>query len=359
MPRRTWMVVFACWLSAGLVTGCALTRGHEVEVLIASDDGKPPPDPPPSPYHARDERRTETERPRSIRQVEYVPKGSASDAGPVPPVFPDNPTDPARRSSDAFGPALIFPLDPVKSAPEKPIVEAMKALQDKRLEDAVRALKCYDEADQKELLRLLPWVTWLAEGGLKQGKPDEVEKFLYQLEELSQSLRPRARLALGKIGFCRDVRGYGMIDPWPEKHVFQSGNDSRTSELVMLYVEVRNTACRRQGLVYETSLAGKAEILDARGHRVWGQVFPAEANASVSPRHDYFIVFRLLVPENLQPGHYRFSIELTDQTWSGGSETPPHRTARGWVDFDVARGTSEPISSRPTAAITPAGGVQR
>jgi hypothetical protein len=244
-------------------------------------------------------------------------------------------------------------------APEEGVLQALRFLLDKRLPEAVRAVERYDKADQEALLVLLPWVARFAEGGLNPAKPLEIEKFLEQLEDLSRALRPKAALTLGKVCLCRDVRGFGMIDPWPRDHAFQAGIDGRIGESMLLYVEVGNTASRPVGLLHETRLAGRLNILDSHGQRVWGDTFPAKPNSSFTQRHDYFIIFSFGVPAELRPGQYTIVVEITDQTWQGSSETPPHRTVKRRLPIEIAAGDRVHSPTRPTAMIAPARGGQR
>jgi hypothetical protein len=125
---------------------------------------------------------------------------------------------------------------------------------------------------------------------------------------------------------------------------------------MLLYVEVGNTASRPLGQLHETRLAGRLDILDARGRRVWGDTFPGKPNSSFTPRHDYFIIFSFSVPAELRPGRYTVVVEVTDQTWQGSNETPPHRTAKRLLPIEIAAGDRIHSPTRPTAMITPAAG---
>ena len=50
----------------------------------------------------------------------------------------------------------------------------------------------------------------------------------------------RAALDIEKICFCREIKTFGVYDPWPEDHAFQAGVEDRPGELVQVYVELRN-----------------------------------------------------------------------------------------------------------------------
>jgi hypothetical protein len=361
MAQRTWIVALACGLSAGLVSGCTLLHGPKDDTTLPDRSYKPPPDPPPdppSPYHAWDEKRAAPENPE-IKQAQYSPDGGPGASGPRVPAFPDNPTDPRGRSPQPLTPIFSPAVDAGNSAPEQPVERALHSFLAKKLPDAIDALKRYDKVDQDALLVLLPLVACFAESGLSQAKPQEVEKFLEGLEDLSCRLRPRAALTLPRVCFCNDVHGFGMIEPLPSNHVFQSSGEGRYGEPMMLYVEVGNTTSRPVGQLHETRLAGRLDILDAQGKRVWGKTFPATPNSSFTPRHDYFIIFYFGLPAQLRPGRYTVIAEVTDQTWYGSDETPPHRTARKTLTIEVAAGEGVRVSTRSAAVMTPAGGGGR
>src|SRR5262249_30606463 len=154
-------------------------------------------------------------------------------------------------------PSPIFPrpLEPGKSSPEEPIVTALRCLLDKQWDEALRAIQRYDKPNQEALLLLLSWAARFAENDLDHIRPQEVAKFLEQVEDYARKLRPRAELALGQIRFCQDVRGFGMINPLPRGHVFQAGSDGRSGECMFLYVEVANFTSLPAGELYETRLA--------------------------------------------------------------------------------------------------------
>jgi hypothetical protein len=227
------------------------------------------------------------------------------------------------------------------------------------LPEAVRALQGYDKDNQEDLLLLLSWVARFAEGDMNRAKPQDIEKFLDQIDGIAQRLRPRASLTLGQVQFCRNVHGFGMIDPLPKDYVFQCGSGGRNGEAICLYVEVNHTANQPNGPFFETWLAGRLAILDVNGKRVWSQDFPDKPNSSSSPRHDYFVIFYFAVPVGLSPGKYSLAVEMSDQTSRGGKETPAHRIARGTLPFEVGPADASRAAARSTAGIPSATGGDR
>jgi hypothetical protein len=339
MTHRVWIAACACGLSAGFISGCTFTRGHKDESFVAKDD-KPPPDlpdvPPPKTSEEKHESAARVENADGIRLTHY-PGDSGNRVNSVP-------VDPTQYGNDRteLRPG-VFPsaADPINGRPDAHVLKALRALLDKRLDHAVDELKYYDKSVQEPLLLLLPWVVRFADGELNKAKPQDVEKFLEQIEELERSLRPRASLTLGRPRFCRDVRGFGMVEPLPDGYAFQCGSGGRPGECVVFYVEVNHTTARAVGPYYETRLAGRLDLLDADGKRVWTQEFPNKPNTSISPRHDYFVIFYFAVPARLPPGRYSLAVELSDQTLQGSKEAPSYRTARRTVPFEVGSAGGE------------------
>src|SRR5262249_52395788 len=241
MTQPLWLVIFASAVLGSLVSGCTSMHGPRDEPSPVPDDHKPPPDPPGepvrSPYAAKvgktDAPRGPTS-PAEIRPAGYPAEGAQS--GGILPV-PEDPTGPGRNRPDWLSPIFPHPLESGKSPSEDPpVVIAMRYLLNQQPREAVRAVERYAKPNQEALLLLLPWVARFAQNDLDQIGPDEVAKFLEQVEDYARKLRPRAELALGKVCFCRDVGGFGMINPLPPGHVFQAGSGGRSGEDMVLYV---------------------------------------------------------------------------------------------------------------------------
>jgi hypothetical protein len=340
-----------------LFSGCSLLHWHKDESLVDKEI-KPPPDLPDVDPPTSDENKPESlvrsENPGRVQQAHYTTDG----ANPVNS-FPDDPTQYSNRRSQLLDPQFPRAADASGTQADAHVLKALRALLDKRLPDAVHEIEFYDKSIQEPLLLLLPWVVNFADGGLNKAKPDDVEKFLDQIEGLARTLRPRASLTLGQVRYCGHVHGFGMIDPLPDDYVFHCGSGGRPGEGICLYVEVNHTASRPVGPYYETQLAGRLEILDANSKRVWSDDFPSRPNSSISPRHDYFVIFQFAVPAHLPPGHYSLAVELSDRTWQGSKDAPAYRTARRTLPFEVGTGDGSHTTARTATSIQPAGGGVR
>ncbi len=361
--RRLDGAILTLTLVAILEPGCTPFRNSSRDSSITQETTKPPPEPPEftvglpgGPSAEQTERQPPSGKNNPIEQTRYAQDVTSGTGNATIYRVPDSPTEPGRLSPGTLQPLLPRAADPDKAPPDEPIVVALRCLLEKRLKEAVQAVERYEKPNQDALLLMLPWVARLSEGSLDKVKPQELATFLEQMDDFSRALRPRAALALGKVCFCNDVRGFGMIDAVPAGYAFQAGRDGRDGEVLNLYVEVRNFGSRPVGNLYETRLAGKLDVFDAKGQRVWGNLFRAKPDTSVSPRHDYFIIFTFWVPASLPPGHYKLAVEVTDQTWQGSQEVPAHRTARRNLEFDVTAGDAARGPARQAATTTGGGG---
>jgi hypothetical protein len=263
-------------------------------------------------------------------------------------------TEDAQRSPAEFDrskPPVVIELGP-PAPPELPLVAALRALMEKRPDEAMEYLKGYDKVNQEMLLCLLPLAARLGEGGVQQAPAGEVTAILAQLRALERQLAERAALGIDKMCLCRKIEGYGVYEKIPDDWAFAAGVNEQAGELVQVYVELRDFASRQQGQGYETCLASTLEIHDYRGNLVWRRDFPPQPDRSHSPRHDYFINYRFCVPPHVPPGSYVLWITVKDLTGQPGKDAPASRTARASVDFRVRQnGTARVSWGEPGVAL--------
>lgn len=274
MTRRNRTSVAGVGLLAALVGGCLGMSAPRVAEgpRAPADPVAPPPEPAPSDYHARVVE-PPPPGPPPVQQVRF----------PAPPPVPDPP------------PPVAVPSRP----PDAPVVEALRCVLDGRPGVAFDLLQRYDPLSRDALLALLQVAVPLGEGGLEHASPQVTTALLEQLNSLEALLRKRAPLAIEKMCFCREVRAFGKYSPLPPDYAFQTGSAGLPGELVQVYVEVRNVACRPHGSVYETELTGRVEIHDFRGNRVWDREFENQPDCSRTPLRDNYVTFRFNVPRGL------------------------------------------------------------
>jgi hypothetical protein len=140
--------------------------------------------------------------------------GVATTNTPAPEVVPSLLTPPV--------PAEELKLVSVpKPPPMSPLLNAVKAYQDKSVADAEKHLCTLDPVNQQLLRRMLPMAVKLGETSLPATNPAEVAEMADQLQQMVSALRAKAELRLDKLCYCRSpikpVR-YGVYPPLPDDH---------------------------------------------------------------------------------------------------------------------------------------------
>jgi hypothetical protein len=80
-----------------------------------------------------------------------------------------------------------------------------------------------------------------------------------------------------------------------------------------LYVEVENFSAEEKGPhSYETELQGSYQIFDASGAIVAERKLPLDREVCRNYRRDYFLAYRLYMPDNIPPGGYRLELTIED-----------------------------------------------
>lgn len=126
------------------------------------------------------------------------------------------------------------------------------------------------------------------------------------LDEAVANLRELGSLSLRNLSFCKNVYGFGAIEPY-ENDAFSSGQH------VSVYVEVENYHSKSSEKGFCTSLGATYEVLDDKGSRVTSGDFPDVNDCCRSRRRDFHIQFGLSLPENLAPGRYQLQLVVKDR----------------------------------------------
>ena len=115
------------------------------------------------------------------------------------------------------------------------------------------------------------------------------------LDEAVSHLRELGSLSLRNLSFCKNVYGYGAIEPFENDHSRPASRFRCTSKWKTI------TASRpRKG--YCTSLGSTYEMLDEKGKRVSGGEFPDVDDCCRSRRRDFHIQYGLSLPGETGPG---------------------------------------------------------
>jgi hypothetical protein len=142
-----------------------------------------------------------------------------------------------------------------------------------------------------------------------EAQPDDSRRAaasVMHLDEAVSSLRELGSLAVRNLSFCKNVYGYGAIEPY-ESDQFSAG------EQVSLYVEVENFHSQSTEKGYRTLLGSTYEIFSEDGKRVGGGAIPDVDDCCRSRRRDFHIQYGLALPEKLTAGRYRLDLVIKDR----------------------------------------------
>jgi hypothetical protein len=139
--------------------------------------------------------------------------------------------------------------------------------------------------------------------------PDEKRRAaasVTHLDDAVASLRELGALSLRNFTFCKNVYGYGSIEPFADE-TFSPGQQ------IALYVEVENYHSKETEKGFCTSLGSTYEVLDEKGDRISGGEFPDVDDCCRSRRRDFHIQYGLALPESIEPGSYQLQLVVKDR----------------------------------------------
>lgn len=140
--------------------------------------------------------------------------------------------------------------------------------------------------------------------------------------EATNSLAAASNLEVKAVAFCTDVERYGVITKFP-KTQFHADQE------VLLYCEIENVAAEKVRNGFETQLQGSYEILDAQGRKVADQLLPMEPELCQNHRRDYFIVYKIYMPQQIASGNYQLRLTIEDMK--------ARKFGQGQVDFQIKK----------------------
>lgn len=168
---------------------------------------------------------------------------------------------------------------------------------------------------------------------IKGLQPDEQDYLNYQMTAIFDAIDPEAppissrkwslvminqkradahlaslsNLEVKNLSFCSEVADFGVTTPFPQSK-FKPG------EQVLLYLELDNfvSVKAKEGKGFETQLQGSYEITDTAGNRVADQTLPADTHVCKNIRRDYFIAYRIYMPQNISSGNYKLNLSVED-----------------------------------------------
>ena len=196
-----------------------------------------------------------------------------------------------------------------------------------RPDDAVTEVASLPPAEQEAFKQLLFGLnTWLS--------PEEERRaslrnalVLRSLKEASGELAAAAKLDVANLRFCESVEGFGWYKEFPTAQF-------RARQQVILYAEVDNFATERKNADnYETELKVAYQIFDAAGTLVEERELPLDKETCRNQRRDYFLAYRIYLPDGIPAGRYR--LELTVEDLKARDHYQGRKLGTGLIDFSV------------------------
>jgi hypothetical protein len=153
--------------------------------------------------------------------------------------------------------------------------------------------------------QLFALATYLDHHSQQDDKRRAAASVIY-LDQAVSSLRELGALSVRNLSFCKNVYGYGELEPYEKDH-FAPGQH------VSMYVEVENYHSTPTDKGYRTSLGSSYEILAEDGTRVGGGEIPDIEDLCRSRRRDFHIQYGLTLPATLVPAKYRLQLLIKDR----------------------------------------------
>ena len=196
-----------------------------------------------------------------------------------------------------------------------------------RLDEAVSAVESLDNAQKDAFKELMFGLgVWLSPDE-SQRIPLRSAKVLHSLRDATAELASAGKLEVRNLVFCERVDHFGWYTEFPRRE-FQA------KQQVILYAEVENFTAEHKGAAgYETELQGSYVILDASGQEVASRQLQLDKEVCRNQRRDYFLAYRIYMPEGISPGRYR--LELTVEDLKARGKYQGRKLGEGVIEFTI------------------------
>ena len=175
----------------------------------------------------------------------------------------------------------------------------------RRLDDALRPIDSLNDNEQA-------FVSHQMQALYEASNPDAMpvrsrhwSLVMNSQREATNQLAATSNLEVKSLAFCTEVERYGVVTKFP-KTQFQADQE------VLLYCEIDNVAAEKVRNGYETQLQGSYEIIDSQGRKIADQILPMEPDVCQNHRRDYFIVYKIYMPQQIASGNYQMRLTIED-----------------------------------------------
>lgn len=192
----------------------------------------------------------------------------------------------------------------------------------RRLEDAVRPIDSLSESEQEFVRHQMVALFEASNPDAMPVRSRHWSLVMNSQREATNHLAAASNLEVKSVAFCTEVERYGVITKFPKTH-FQADQE------VLLYCEVDNVAAAKVRDGFETQLQGSYEIIDSQGRKIADQLLPMEPDICQNHRRDYFIVYKIYMPQQIATGNYQLKLTIEDMK--------AQKFGQGQVDFQIKK----------------------
>ncbi len=128
--------------------------------------------------------------------------------------------------------------------------------------------------------------------------PTDAPVWAAQIRSAIEALEDRTPLEITELQLCRKVKGFGDYEPL-EAAAYRPGHG------VILYCEMAGVRYEPEGDFYRSRLASRVEIVASGGSEpIWKHVPAPADDLCRRRRRDFYVNYRITLPESLVPGSY-------------------------------------------------------
>jgi hypothetical protein len=196
-----------------------------------------------------------------------------------------------------------------------------------RPDDAVGEIELLPAAEQEAFKQLMFGLsTWLSAD--EERRPTlRNARVLRSLKDASAELAAAAKLDVKNLRFCESVEGFGWYKEFPTAQF-------RAKQQVILYAEVDNFASEKKSQdTYETELQVSYQIFDDGGTLLDERELPLDKEVCRNQRRDYFLAYRIYLPDGIAAGRYR--LELTVEDLKAKEHYQGRKLGNGQIEFSI------------------------
>ena len=125
------------------------------------------------------------------------------------------------------------------------------------------------------------------------------------LQQAADLLGMTGGLAVRNLHFCTDIKGFGVYTPFA-KEVFRPGQE------VLLYAELNNFTSESADKGEHTRFTARYQIHDKQGNQLVEKELGTAEEFCRNRRHDYFVLYHLWMPQQVNPGEYSIKLQVED-----------------------------------------------